>query len=80
MKTFFNKRELEQHIVRMHKSIRNIECDICEKLFKLDSDLKLHMKMHEKNRSFECSFCEKVLTSEKFLYKHEDLVHKRNKN
>jgi hypothetical protein len=52
-------KELNIHVLRMH-SYHRVECGICKRIFKSDSNLKFHIKyVHDKRK--QCSICKKFV-------------------
>lgn len=51
----------------------NIVCHICDKRFKLQTDLKKHIKQYQTHSALTCNECGKVLPSKRQLQVHEKL-------
>ena len=59
---------LRRHITRIHKNERKFQCKICQKCFKLDYTLKVHVQSH--NKKFKCQICSKKFSIQGRLNGH----------
>ena len=52
---------MKKHIQSVHKKIKELSCDTCERTFGRRYLLKIHIKiLHEKIKEFECDDCGKT--------------------
>ncbi|XP_037025536.1 oocyte zinc finger protein XlCOF6-like [Bradysia coprophila] len=56
------------HFKEFHE---HFECDLCKKVFRTKSHLKLHMRIHINARDFKCSICPKTFNFFTQLKRHE---------
>ncbi len=71
--TFKDKRYLKQHEFRVHKIGKRINCDRCDKKFKRNYDLKIHLQYHLNEKNFTCSCCQKSFNAKKDLNNHQKM-------
>jgi hypothetical protein len=71
-KKFENLKELQKHKNEDCSCKGNFKCDVCDKSFKSESQLNLHIKKHGK---FECEECDREYKIEGLLEKHVEVVH-----
>ena len=69
---------LQRHITNIHKNERKFQCQICQKSFKLDYSLKLHIQNH--NKTFECQTCSRKFPTQGILKKHVKDNHENPKS
>ena len=67
---------LQSHVDRVHKNIRNFECKECGNRFFKDAELKTHIDVvHKKLKPFKCELCPyRAINNGKLNYHHK-LVH-----
>ncbi|CAH0714187.1 unnamed protein product, partial [Brenthis ino] len=61
---------LKDHIENVHSSAQPVKCEHCNKIYKSQSKLELHMRNISKDKPFVCEVCSKKFVSEKVLKKH----------
>ena len=52
------------------KRTQQHECDVCEKMFRVPSDLARHMRIHTNEKPYECDVCEKFSSICEFEIAH----------
>lgn len=65
-----NDNELTIHVNKVHLQIKPYSCDMCEKQFYTQKNLKCHKKVHSLRSKEKCEFCSKGLKSRKDLVIH----------
>ena len=59
----------------------NTQCEICEKIFRKQSELEIHLKaIHEHQKDTECNICGKSFTVASYLRKHIKTIHEGQKD
>ena len=78
-KVLKNESDLEGHMNKIHKNIKNISCEECGKKFHNEYRYRAHLKnMHfGRNNSKTCNICEKSYKNEMYLKRHRKEVHCR---
>ncbi|XP_052567363.1 zinc finger protein 271-like isoform X2 [Culex pipiens pallens] len=72
---FYNDRELNLHKKHMHKpKDAYVECEICNKLFKNQRNLKHHQQLHM-DREYCCEHCGKTCKTLHLLQSHVQFIH-----
>ena len=61
-KSFIQFSHLQSHERRVHNNRRPCECPYCGKLFKPNSDLKLHIRIHTGAKPYSCRHCSERFT------------------
>ena len=56
-KAFFSKTNVKQHDQRVHGEVRLFKCDLCNKSFAFEQDLKHHSIVHSKESRYQCDVC-----------------------
>lgn len=79
-KKFLYKKTKEEHVLRVHSSIRNFECKICGAKKATKNSLKTHVNTHTREKEYKCKECPKVFASSANLAIHNTCVHKKIKN
>lgn len=65
-----NKNALTAHVNKVHLQVKPYACDMCEKQFYTEYDLRCHMKLHSSKSKERCELCFKVLRSRSQLVAH----------
>lgn len=65
-----NDNELSLHVNKIHLQIKPYNCDMCERQFYTENNLKNHKKVHGMPSKENCVFCGKTLKSRKQLVIH----------
>lgn len=42
-----------------HRNERDVQCHLCGKGFRTNSDLRIHLRVHNDERRYECDVCGK---------------------
>ena len=74
---FFQNNRLQLHITRTHLGISKYKCDRCDKSYKANAQLQIHIKnVHEVGTySAECDICKQVFATESKLRYHKTYKH-----
>jgi len=64
------KRELDTHVKYVHSTVRQFECEQCQKRFKRKGDLVVHMQSHTAAPGFFCEKCGKSFFKKRNLKSH----------
>ena len=57
-KPFSSSRNLERHLIGVHKRQKDFKCEPCEKSFSFASSLNKHIKtIHEGRKDYKCQSC-----------------------
>ncbi|XP_076269057.1 uncharacterized protein LOC143201713 isoform X1 [Rhynchophorus ferrugineus] len=65
-----------------HSNIKAFQCDVCQKCFKNQKQVRNHRRIHRENAGKEelaCEICSKHFTDKRRLRSHMDSVHKKLK-
>lgn len=65
-----NDNELSLHMNKVHFQIKPYSCDMCEKLYYTEHNLRNHKKLHSVFSKEQCEFCNKMLSNRKKLVIH----------
>lgn len=65
-----NDNELSLHVNKVHLQIKPYSCDMCERQFYTESNLKNHKKVHSMSSKETCEFCNQTLKCRKQLVIH----------
>lgn len=68
------KSNLKAHYIRRHTDEYKFACEHCGKRFKIEWDLKFHLKTHD-GAQHMCDICGRFYTSNYSLYKHKKVAH-----
>ncbi|CAG9768033.1 unnamed protein product [Ceutorhynchus assimilis] len=66
----------------IHSNVKAFQCDICEKMFKNQKQVRNHRRIHRQNVVKEtetCELCPRTFTDKRSLRSHMDSVHKKLK-
>ena len=75
-RAFGSKQALSYHIESFHEQKDlNILCQICEKYFKLNQNLDVHMRAVHSDVSFNCELCMAEFKRQSNLNHHYEVVH-----
>ena len=72
-----------QELLRKPKNVykQSFRCEICEKYFKMRSQMQRHVKkVHEKASETKCELCEKTFSDAYCLMVHMNTFHSKKKN
>ena len=80
-----NKTHIQNHILRIHDKIKNIECEVCGKSFCENQELQTHIENNHTNpqdrkKEFKCDKCPKQFYKKFNLNSHTKSVHENIKN
>ena len=70
-----SREALRYHVRRMHLQDFRYKCDVCEKSFMSNSELKDHKNRHLGTKSFICEICGKGYLQKSSLSAHKRIVH-----
>ena len=59
--------------------VKSVSCDVCKKVFKTKTYLKVHKRIHTEETPYKCDFCDKSFIVKGSLTKHM-LVHSGKKD
>ncbi|XP_063696343.1 zinc finger protein 366-like [Culicoides brevitarsis] len=81
-KRYFRAKYLQTHLKNAHLPSKNLECPLCDKVFKAVNNLKQHLLLHSEARSFVCTFdgCDKAFKQKPGLQQHIRFMHNPNAN
>ena len=66
--------------LNIHKSIKAFKCELCDKSFKLEDTLKMHLKtVHQNIKNLKCSYCDKKFGQTGQLETHFKTAHENIK-
>ena len=74
-KIIVSKFGMKIHIDRVHRGIKNHQCEICNKRFSDSSDMKKHVKYTHGKCKFQCEMCAKTFGHSSSLKKHIKSTH-----
>ncbi|XP_021930652.1 uncharacterized protein LOC110835081 isoform X2 [Zootermopsis nevadensis] len=66
---------LKDHCNSVHSEYRNFCCTTCKKTFKLQNDLRRHIRSHSDMRPFKCQYCTQAYKRASHLRRHEESIH-----
>lgn len=69
------KKALVSHVGYIHLSERKFKCNVCEKAFKREIELKEHMATHTGDVLYNCEYCTKTFNSKANMYAHTKRSH-----
>ena len=83
-KKYNSKKSLQNHKYAKHSALKNHNCDVCGKVFRFASIVKLHKQNVHENmgpNKFTCPYCNKVFKTNKTQFQdHISSVHFNQKN
>ena len=56
---------------------KQIICNVCQKQFKSNGELKSHMNVHVKEKAYNCLLCDSTFGLPGNLKQHIDRIHKK---
>ncbi|KAF9796754.1 hypothetical protein SFRURICE_001834 [Spodoptera frugiperda] len=65
-----NDNQLSLHVNKIHLQIKPYSCDMCDRQFYTENNMKCHKKVHSMPSKEVCEFCNKTLKSRKQLVVH----------
>jgi len=77
-KSFYQKPNLDRHMLLVHVKDKQFKCDVCGLGFGLRQTLKDHELTHMGQRDFGCRSCGRTFETAEFLRRHEG-THARDK-
>ncbi|XP_015834152.2 zinc finger protein 260 isoform X30 [Tribolium castaneum] len=72
---FYSNFEVKSHLSSRHDSTKKTFCNVCNKPFKNNNSLKVHMVSHTQNFPYKCEVCEKGFTHRYLMIDHKVSVH-----
>ena len=69
---------LHSHL-NIHTGIKSFQCEMCDKFFKTNQELKIHLVTHTGIKKYNCEICHKLFGHNSSLRKHLK-IHIREKN
>lgn len=66
---------LKDHCNSVHSEDRRFCCATCKKTFKLQNDLRRHIRSHSDMRPFKCRYCNQAYKRASHLTRHEETIH-----
>lgn len=73
-KSYFTKSGLNRHVSAIHKLEKKHKCDLCDKRFGRNWDLKVHMIQHGRNHNVKahvvCDICNKIFSCQSKFKQH----------
>ncbi|KPJ14220.1 Zinc finger protein 836 [Papilio machaon] len=74
-KVFITRSLRNNHVKNVHQKEKNIECDICHRLFYAKSDVTRHKVTHTKEKKVACELCDTLFATKDSLRKHVRRIH-----
>lgn len=74
-KVFITRSLRNNHVKNVHQKEKNIECDICHRLFYAKSDVTRHKVTHTKEKQVSCEACDTLFATKDSLRKHVKRIH-----
>ena len=67
---------MSTHILSVHAEKKPFRCEICDKIFVKECNLKMYtLSVHEKKKPYKCECCEMLFSQKYHLTRHVALVH-----
>lgn len=66
---FYSEKMHTRHLAMVHNRLAFV-CELCDKSFNFDAELKVHLKVHVNPRSHECQECGESFTRALYLKEH----------
>ena len=70
-KRLYSPNSVKQHMMHVHKT--EFECNICQKIFDRQGDLRKHSKTEHNGKSLKCDKCIQTFSCNKHLKRHKFL-------
>lgn len=78
-KMFLQLSHLKQHVL-IHADEKPYRCKFCNKGYARPDNCASHEKSHENDKIYTCNICSKKFQTEKYMQRHIDKQHNKNKN
>ncbi|EDS26749.1 zinc finger protein 226 [Culex quinquefasciatus] len=78
-KVFINRGNLLNHAAECHGQVKNFCCQICNKSFKYNVQLRIHLRTHSGERPHACEICHRGFSQLSNLRSHRKVVHSKVK-
>lgn len=78
-KVFINRGNLLNHAAECHGQVKNFACEICNKSFKYNVQLRIHLRTHSGERPHTCEICHRGFSQLSNLRSHRKVVHSKVK-
>lgn len=75
--TFDYKYKYNTHFLRKHSTEMKYTCDRCGKKYKIQSDLRNHVRFYHESKAIVCEICGKTCSNANSLYTHQKRIHNK---
>lgn len=79
---FPNNFDLKQHKLDVHEANKKFKCEVCDRKFRREDNMKIHLRTHKKREDdpeLQCKICQKYLCSKDSLKLHTKYMHSDEK-